>query len=76
MNKETLIEQMQQGIVEFAYKKKDGSIRQARGTLSEEYINYEFKTDSARPRPEGLITYFDIDSDGWRSFYEQNLVVS
>lgn len=47
---ETLSEKLKDGIVEFEYKKKDGSIRKAKGTLKKEFL------------PEEEIISFPVDA--------------
>ena len=66
-----LIKNMTKGKVSFSFKKKDGSLRKAVGTLSG--INY---TPSAREIKEHFksISYFDVEKQAWRSFKTQNLI--
>ena len=61
---------LSEGIVTFSYWKKDGSIREAKGTLNELLIPLD-----QRPKGSPLATpnydavsYFDLDKQGWRSF--------
>ena len=61
--------------VKFSYWKKDGSIREARGTLnSEVYGKDNEPTGSGRPIPENQVRYYDLDVQGWRSFLSENLI--
>lgn len=53
---------MQKANVEFAYKKVDGSLRKAVGTL-----NVDYKSTGDKPTNFGVFTYFDVEADGWRS---------
>lgn len=73
MNIEKLIEDMRHGVVTFSYRKKDGSIRSAVGTLCEDYFSYERK-GSESSRPAGLVSYWDMEAGGWRCFREENLL--
>lgn len=57
------------GKVNFSYKKVDGSIRKAVGTLDVDY-----KRVSDKPSNFGLFTYFDVEADGWRSAKVENLI--
>lgn len=61
------IEKLQNNIIVFRYKKRDGSIRKAEGTLHPKYLPPP-KSDKEFVRPEYQIVYFDIDKKDWRSF--------
>lgn len=56
--------------VKFQYRKVDGTIRNAVGTLN---FHYESK-GSGRPVPSDIFMYFDKDANGIRSFKIINLV--
>lgn len=58
------------GIVRFTYWKKDGTLREARGTLSEMLIPTEDAPKGiVNSRPTyASIAYYDIDKKAWRSF--------
>jgi hypothetical protein len=75
---------LRNGYVHFTYVKADGSYRVALGTLSPLLIPAD-----KQPKPEktesdiamqenrdrlGLISYYDLNKDGWRSFYFYSLV--
>ena len=63
---------MKTRIVEFYYKKKDGTLRQAFGTLQDNVILPLLKDATNRePNPE-LVTYFDTVKQQWRSFRKEN----
>jgi len=75
----TMKESLSNGIVNFSFKKvSDGSIRAAKGTRSLEVIPTELhpKGTSTKPETTNVVTYFDIDSNGWRSFDISNLIPS
>jgi len=57
------------GSVTFSYKKVDGSIRKAVGTLD---VKYERKTD--KPSNKGMFSYWDIEAAAWRGCLVQNLI--
>ena len=77
-----LLELLGKGEVEFEYLKVNGEKRHARGTLchgiSAEFDNYEFKND----KPDvgqtdfGIIVYFDLDKNEFRSLHIRNLLIS
>ena len=62
-------------IVEFEYKKKNGEIRMAHGTL-----NIDLMGENNAPKgnaeyvPDNTIRYFDTDANGWRSFIIENFI--
>lgn len=64
------------GVVEFKYTKVNGDERIARGTLHETAI-----TEDGGSMPKGTMTvsdetirYYDLNSNGWRSFRVENFV--
>ena len=61
------IEKLQKNIIVFRYKKRDGSIRKAEGTLHPKFLPPP-KSDKEFVRPEYQIVYFDLDKKAWRSF--------
>ena len=64
------------GIIHFSYFKDDGSIREARGTLSVHVIPRDDApkgTSTAKPNFE-VINYYDIDKKDWRSFKITNFI--
>ena len=66
------VKQMKSRIVEFFFTKKDGTVRQAFGTLQDEVILPLIKDTSNRePNPE-LVTYFDTVKQQFRSFRKEN----
>ena len=68
-----LQEKMMEQAVKFQFRKKDGSIRDAVGTLKKELMRladgtlYEFK-GSAKPAPANTVPFFDCVKGMWRSF--------
>jgi len=66
---------LHKGIVEFKYKKKNGEIRDAKGTL-----NIDVMGEDNAPKGTGYeitdsnIRYYDLNSEGWRSFIVDNLI--
>ena len=69
---EECVKQMKTRVVEFFFVKKDGTTRQAFGTLQEDIIRPHIKSDSNRePNPE-LVTYFDMSKNQFRSFRKEN----
>ena len=66
---------LHKGIVEFEYKKKNGETRTAHGTLNIELMGEEnTPKGTGYEVPDNIIRYYDIDSNGWRSFIVENFV--
>lgn len=67
---------LHEGIVDFEFIKKDGSVRQAKGTLVAEYLPAP-KADSdgtARKQNENVLVYFDMEKKAFRSFVKESFV--
>lgn len=69
-----LKERLHNGEVTFEYKKKDGTIRTARGTLNGGMIPSENWPKQAPTSAPDNVRYWDLDSEGWRSFIPDNFV--
>jgi hypothetical protein len=69
-------EMLHNGIVDFEFIKKDGSVRQAKGTLVAEYLPAP-KADSdgkSRKPNENVVVYFDMEKQSFRSFVKTSFV--
>lgn len=77
MTLENLKQEMQSGVVEFKYRKKDGEIRVAQGTTNLDLIK-EYGEDKLPKgtgiQPESTTRYFDIDKEAWRSFQNDSYI--
>jgi hypothetical protein len=76
-----LLTALGEGEVEFTYRKEDGFIRKARGTLCKGvcpgYDSYQPKTDRKprrRDEEDTSYCYFDIDRNEFRSFKAENVM--
>ena len=75
---EKIREYLRTGLVSFSYAKVNGDCRTALGTTNPLLIPADKMPKSAAD-PDlskerlGLITYYDLDKDGWRSFYFYSL---
>lgn len=75
INIEDFKKALHNGVVEFKYKKKNGEERVAKGTL-----NVEVMGEANTPKGTGYdiadtnIRYYDLNSEGWRSFLIENLI--
>ena len=72
---ENLKSQMRNGVVEFSYTKKDGSTRIAKGTLNFDVMGEEnLPKNGVSYDSETTTRYFDVNSNGWRSFKNDNFI--
>ena len=55
-----------QGILNFAFIKKDGSVRIANGTTNLDLIPQEFHPKGNGKSSDKVIAYFDTDKNAWR----------
>lgn len=70
---------LQTGVFRFSYFKKDGSIREARGTLDPSLIPDEHAPKSSDEANQYMpcyntFTYYDLLAAGWRSFRIDNFI--
>lgn len=63
---------MSNGIVRFYYRKVDGTIREAFGTLSDTIVHPTMGTD--RKKNDTVQTYYDTECQEWRCFKVANLI--
>lgn len=66
---------MQSGIVRFYYRKVDGSIREAFGTLSERLVPPTSGKEQ-RKKNDSVQTYYDTEIGEWRCFKVANLLAN
>ena len=59
------------GVVRFTFKKKDGSVREAVGTLRD--LDYQARTDRRSGNPT-LQVYYDLEKEAFRCFKKANLI--
>ena len=72
---EAIIERFASGDVYFSYLKKDGTVREAYGTRNTNIINeYNASPKGNSSEKDGVITYYDIEFEGWRSFKIENFI--
>lgn len=69
-----LKKRLKDGEVSFTYRKKDGSLRTARGTTKMDSVPEEHQPKGGYSSPDNVCRYYDINSEGWRSFLNENLV--
>ena len=64
---------MKSRIVRFYFRKVDGSVREAWGTLSESIVPAT-NGSSNRKQNDTIQTYFDTERMGWRCYKKANLL--
>lgn len=65
-----LIDQLQTGIVSFAYERADGILRRATGTLK----NVEYWMKRTGKKSYKTLCYYDVKASAFRSFRIENLI--
>lgn len=75
---DVLREKLQQGEVNFVFKKKDGTRRPARGTLKLELVpekDKQFATPQEdKPQRDDQVTYYDLEKMAWRCCKSENIL--
>lgn len=66
--------QMREGVCHFIYMKKDGSVREAMGTLDKSVLRATLKGTGESPETWGCCYYHDVIKGSPRSFRWANLV--
>ena len=69
-----LNEMLHKGTVKFQYIKKDGSVREANGTLKSDVVKANLRGGASTVKDAGYTSYFDIDKQAFRCFAESKLV--
>ena len=76
--KTTSVEEMRNllhtGIVNFEFIKKDGSVRQAKGTLLAEHLPAPKADSKPHKKNDNVVVYFDLDKNEFRSFVKESFV--
>ena len=67
---------LREGVVDFEFVKKDGSVRQAKGTLLAEHLPAPKADSDSTPRKqnENVMVYFDMDKKSFRSFVKESFI--
>ena len=71
---EELNKMLHEGIVEFEFIKKDGSVRQAKGTLLSEHLPAPKADATPRKQNDDVLVYFDLAKKSFRSFVKASFV--
>ena len=67
-NIDALIEHLKKGAVHMFYRKKDGTLREAYGTLNFNYVPMLYWPAGHRQNRDYLVNYWDMEAGGWRAF--------
>lgn len=67
VNYPELRDMLDRGSVRFQYIKKNGALRDALGTRNTDLIPKEYKIDDVEDVSMKTVTYFDLESKGYRS---------
>lgn len=71
----TLKQEMKKGVVNFQFRKKDGTIRIANGTTNLKSIGKVYVAAGGnKPANYGYMSFFDVDKNDWRCFKPSNLI--
>lgn len=70
-SREKMRRELRDNIVTFKFKKRNGEIRTAHGTLHPSYLP---KLRGGAPRPEHQMVYYDLDKNSWRSFRSYSFI--
>lgn len=71
---EELKNRLRKGEVSFTYTKKDGTMRTAKGTTKMDMIPEDMHPKGGYDVPGNVCRYYDLNSEGWRSFITDNLI--
>ena len=71
---EELKQMLHEGIVNFEFVKKDGSVRSAKGTLLSEYLPAQKENTTPRKHNENVVVYYDLEKKAFRSFVAESFV--
>ena len=69
-----LKEMLKKGTVKFQYRKNNGEVRTAVGTLRSDLITHKPAGGMNRTKDAGYTTYFDVEKDAFRCFAESKLL--
>ena len=71
---DVLKEKVQSGVAHFLFAKKDGSIREAWGTIKKELADSHINGRGESREKYACCAFWDIEKGAWRSFRWENLV--
>lgn len=71
---DALIAELHRRECRFLYLKKDGTVREAHGTLATHLIPTDRRPKGRRTPPPSVLTYFDKDRTAWRCLRRERLI--
>ena len=75
ITEEAIKEVLASGDVYFTYKKKDVTERESYGTINTIIMkNHNATPTSNSTEKDGVIAYYDLESEGWRCFKIENFI--
>lgn len=75
LSKTNVMNMLHSGIVNIKFTKTDGSERDMKCTLMDAFIKpHEKKTDREKKLNENIISVWDVDKEGWRSFRFDSII--
>ena len=75
ISKSTMFHMLESGIVNVKFTKTDGTEREMKCTLMEHVIKpHEKKTDREKKPNDSVISVWDVDKEGWRSFRFDSII--
>jgi|DEB0MinimDraft_6_1074348.scaffolds.fasta_scaffold01970_11 hypothetical protein len=66
MKVQDLRKELSNGITDFAFIKKDGSVRIAKGTTNLTFVPVEKHPKGTGKASDKVLAYFDLEKDNWR----------
>jgi hypothetical protein len=75
LSKTNILRMLESGVINVKFTKTDGSEREMKCTLMKELVKpHEKKTDREKKINENIISVWDIDKEGWRSFRYDSII--
>jgi len=75
MKIETLVQALDEGEVEVKFEKANGAIRVLTGTRNLDLIpKDDHPANPGKKEAEGVVTVYDLDAHGWRSFRKDAVI--
>lgn len=73
---QTLVKKLTEGSTSFKFRKVDGTIREATGTLNADLIPAGAGTPTIPAENAASISYYDLDKGEFRAFRTENIITA